>query len=94
MFLSFTLPFFGVSVSIDYVSKHISERQKRIPNSLYGCETTVVFTLKIESVPKNIVFGLKNDGEKWSRKIYFEIPPCGKMVIFVTEFVIFLKTSK
>ena len=29
-----------------------------------------------------------NDGEKWSRKIYFEIPPCGKMVIFITEFVI------
>ena len=30
----------------------------------------------------------KNDGEKWSRKIYFEIPPCGKIVIFITEFVI------
>ena len=28
-------------------------------------------------------FWPKNDGEKWSRKIYFEIPPCGKMVIFV-----------
>ena len=30
----------------------------------------------------------KNDGEKWSRKNYFEIPPCGKIVIFITEFVI------
>ena len=35
-----------------------------------------------------IQFWSKNDGEKWSRKIYFEIPPCGKMVIFITEFVI------
>ena len=33
-------------------------------------------------------FWPKNDGEKWSRKIYFEIPPCGKMVIFITEFVL------
>ena len=33
-------------------------------------------------------FWPKNDGEKWSRKIYFEIPPCGKIVIFITEFVI------
>ena len=30
----------------------------------------------------------KNYGEKWSRRIYFEIPPCWKMVNFVTEFVI------
>ena len=28
-------------------------------------------------------FWPKNDGEKWSIKIYFEFPPCGKMVIFV-----------
>ena len=33
-------------------------------------------------------FWPKNDGEKWSRKIYFEIPPCGNIVIFITEFVI------
>ena len=25
----------------------------------------------------------KNDGEKWSRKKYVEIPPCGKIVIFI-----------
>ena len=39
----------------------------------------------------------KNDGEKWSRKIYFEITPCGKMVIFITQFVIlgtFIKKGK
>ena len=33
-------------------------------------------------------FRPKNDGEKWSRKIYLEIPPCGKIVIFITKFVI------
>ena len=61
-------------------------------NSLFGVRiiseaafltrpTWLIFTLKMESVSKN-------DGEKWSRKIYFEIPPCGKMVMFFTEFVI------
>ena len=39
----------------------------------------------------NICDWLKNDGENWSRKIYFEIPPCWKMVNFVSEFVIFGK---
>ena len=33
-------------------------------------------------------FWPENDGEKWSRKICFEIPPCEKIVIFITEFVI------
>ena len=43
----------------------------------------------MQSVSKSTYnFWPKNDGEKWSRKIYFEIPPCGKMVIFITEFVI------
>ena len=29
-----------------------------------------------------------------AKKNISDFPPCGKMVIFVTEFVIFLKTSK
>jgi hypothetical protein len=41
----------------------------------------------MESVSK-IAFFSKNDGEKWSKNFYFEIPPCGKKVIFVTEFFI------
>ena len=28
-------------------------------NTLYGCETNIVFILKMESLPKNIIFGLK-----------------------------------
>ena len=33
-------------------------------------------------------FWPKNDGEKWSRKNIFEIPPCAHYVIFITEFVL------
>ena len=58
----------------------------------YLTDSYIGFTLKMESVTKN--FWPKNEGENWSRKICFEIPPCGKLVIFVTEFLIFLKTSK
>ena len=45
----------------------------------YLTNSYFVFTLKIESVSKITSFGLKMMGEKWSRKNYFEIPPCGKM---------------
>ena len=38
--------------------------------------TTIVFSLKMESVSKKT----KNDGEKWSRKSIFEIPPCGRLL--------------
>jgi hypothetical protein len=36
-------------------------------------------------------FWPKNDGEKWSRKNIFEIPPCAHHVIFITEFVLLIK---
>ena len=41
------------------------------------------------------IFGLKmgkNDDENWYRKKYFEIPPCAHQVIFITEFVLLIKT--
>ena len=47
-------------------------------------DSCIVFTLKMESVSQNTIFG-HNDGGKWSRKICFEIPSCG---IFITEFAI------
>ena len=56
-------------------------------NTSYLTDSYIVFTLKMEFIQK-YNFSPKNDGEKWSRKIYFEIPQCGKMVIFITEFVI------
>ena len=37
-------------------------------------------------------FWPKNDGEKWSRKNIFEIPPCAHHVIFITKFVLLTKT--
>ena len=58
-------------------------------NTSYLTDSYIVFILKIESVLiQKYNFWPENDGEKWSRKIYFEIPPCGKMVIFIIEFVI------
>jgi hypothetical protein len=36
-------------------------------------------------------FWPKNDGEKWSRKNIFEIPPCAHHVIFITEYVLLIK---
>ena len=47
----------------------------------------VVFTLKMESVSKNTIFGLKMMVKSGLENI-FEIPPCGKMAIFITDFVI------
>ena len=38
-------------------------------------------------------FWPKNDGEKWSRKNIFEIPPCAHHVIFITEFVLLTKNT-
>ena len=37
-------------------------------------------------------FWPKNDDEKWSRKNIFEIPPCAHHVIFITEFVLLIKS--
>ena len=55
-------------------------------NTAYLTDAYIGFTLKMESVSKNtICIWPKNDGEKWSRKIYFEIPPSGKTVIFITD---------
>ena len=39
-----------------------------------------------------MIFWHKNDVEKWSRKNIFEIPPCAHHVIFITEFVVLIKT--
>ena len=62
-------------------------------NTSYLTDSYIVFTLKLES-------GQKFCSNRWIRSSTYgkknisDFPPCGKMVIFVTEFVIFLKTSK
>ena len=62
-------------------------RVQVILNTSYLAESYIAFTLKMESVTKITIFGLKMMVKRGG-KIYFEIPPCGKMVIFITEFVI------
>ena len=58
-------------------------------NTSYLTDSYIGFTVKMEPVNnQKHHFWPKNVGEKWSRKINFEIPPCGKIVIFITEFVI------
>jgi hypothetical protein len=61
-------------------------------NTSYLTDSYISFTLKLKSWKKicsnrsirSSTYGKKN----------FEIPPCGNMVFFITEFVIFLNTSK
>ena len=47
----------------------------------------IVYLVKIESVSKITVFSLKVTVKSFL-DFFFEIPPCGKKVIFFTEFVI------
>ena len=62
-------------------------------NTSYLTDSYINFTLKLESrqifcfnsLIRSITYGKKN---------ICDFPPCGKMVVFVTEFVISLKTSK
>ena len=35
------------------------KKRSSLVYTLYGCKTTIVFTLKMESVPKITIFGLK-----------------------------------
>ena len=39
-----------------------------------------------------LAFLAENDGGKWSRKNIFEILPCAHHVIFITKFVLLIKT--
>ena len=63
------------------VEKKLSEK-KKLPSSAQ-------YKLRMW---QKIIFLPKNDGEKWSRKNIFEIPPCAHHVIFITEFVLLIKT--
>ena len=49
--------------------------------------STLVCPIKIEYVTKNNIFGLK-----MMVKSGLEIPPCTPHVIFITEFVLLIKT--
>ena len=62
-------------------------------NMSYLTDSYISFTLKLESWQ---IFCSNSSirSSTYGKKIISDFPPCGKMVIFVTGFVIFLKTSK
>ena len=62
-------------------------------NTKYLTDSYISFTLKLESRQKFCSKSLIRSST-YGKKIISDFPPCGKMVVFVTEFVIFLKTSK
>ena len=68
-------------------------RGKKYINTSYMTDSYFGFTLNMES-GQNFGSNRSIRSSTYSKKNIFEIPPCGKVVIFVTEFLIFLKTSK
>ena len=62
-------------------------------NTSYLTDSYTSFTLKLESLQK-FCFNSLIRSSTYGKKNISDFPPCGKMVDFVTEFVIFLKTSK
>ena len=60
---------------------------KIIFNTQYMRNSNFVYVLKMEYVPKINIFGLKMM-VTIHHKFFFEIPPCGKKVLFITEFAI------
>ena len=63
-----------------------------IINTSYLTDSYISFTLKLES--RQIFFNSLIRSSTHGKKNISDFPPCGKMVVFVTEFVIFFKTSK
>ena len=64
----------------------MSVHTKLLINKSYLTDSYIVFTLEIESVSKKYSFWPKNDGEKWSRKNIFEIPPSHFLIIHFTYY--------
>ena len=62
-------------------------------NTSYLTDSYISFTLKLES-RQNFYSNMLIRSSTYGKKNISDFPPCGKMVVFVTEFVIFLKTSK
>ena len=62
-------------------------------NTSYLTDSYIVFTLKLES-GQNVCLTGELGQVYMTKKYILDFPPCGKRVVFVTEFVIFLKISK
>ena len=53
---------------------------KKVLNTSYLTDAYIGFTLKMESVSKNTIFGLKMMVKSGLEKNLFEIPPCGRLL--------------
>ena len=56
-------------------------------NTQYMGNSNFVYVLKMEYVPKINIFGLQMM-VKIHHNFFFEIPPCAKQALFITEFAI------
>ena len=65
----------------------------RLLNTSYLTDSYISFTLNLESA-QNVCSNRSIRSSTYGKKNISDFPPCGKLVIFVNEFVIFLKTSK
>ena len=81
------LPFF-LYLRIGYLKKCTLALFPCLLNTSYLTDSYIIFTLQNGICIQKYHFWPKNDGEKWSGKNYFKIPPCGKLVIFITQLVI------
>ena len=84
-----------VQVSGHYIAKFIVKvlELANFLNTSYLTDSYISFTLKWESWQK-ICSNMLIRSSTYGKKNISDFHPCGKMVVFVTEFVIFLKTSK
>ena len=63
-------------------------------NMSYLTDSYISFTLNLESGQNVCSDGRLIRSSTYGKKHISDFPPCGKLVIFVNEFMIFLKTSK
>ena len=75
-------------LGMKYYGKKIGSDTVILLNTSYLTDSYIVFTLKLES-GQNVC---SNRSSIYGQKISSDFPPCGKIVIFITEFVIFHKT--
>ena len=62
-------------------------------NTSYLTDSYISFTLNLES-RQNVCSNRSIRSSTYGKENISDFPPCGKLVVFVNEFVIFLKTSK
>ena len=81
-------------IEINWTDSKVESRFKKVRlNTSYLTDSYISFTLNLESGQK-FCSNRSIRSSTYGKKNISDFPPCGKLVIFVNEFVIFLKTSK